>query len=284
MRRRRLSIISLLAFTALNTAAYGQVSSVVLPFMEIDHSPVTSALAGASLIRSCDGSDVSASYQMWKPSTTSYFSAAADVAIGKCLRVKADAIYGSSPAIQLISAPGEDARSFTPSDMMFGAGMSYLFKERYSVALKVKYASSRIEETNTLGTVAADLLFKTGFGGFSVAAGAVNLGPKAGGCAIASAAALAVSYDNGSDAIHRIRPEIDGKYYFCGVPAVSAGLDYCFKNIVSVRAGYHFGGLIANHASVGLGFNIRGFHLDASWLVSKSTLGNTLCFGMGYSF
>ena len=65
------------------------------------------------------------------------------------------------------------------------------------------------------------------------------------------------------------------------------GLEYCIQDIVSLRGGFHYGDpakAIPTFVSLGLGAQFAGVHLDIAFLTASQTLGNTLMFGLGYSF
>ena len=281
MKRTAIIVISLLAGSL---AGLAQTSSVILPFMEIDRNPVTSAMAGAGTLMEPDASDVWASYLLWKPSTTSYFSAAGDIACSEKLSVNVNGSYGMGAAYQTNTGLSSTSSTFSPSEMQFGAGASYRISEKFGAEIAARYASSKLSSEATYGGFAADVILRGYFSGFRIAAGAVNLGPSVKGYKLPSAALFAAGYDNGPDALHRFRPEVDAKYYFCGSFGLSAGLDYTYNNLLSVRAGYHYGGVVADHASVGLGVNIKGIHLDASYLIGSGVVKNSLSFGLGYRF
>lgn len=280
MKKTAIIIMTLLAGSVMSLA---QTSSVILPFMEIDHNPVTSAMAGASVLAEPDASDVWASYQLWKPSTTSYFSANGAVNFGK-FTVKVGGTYGAGAEYKTSTGVSGASTSFKPSDMMFGAGAAFRISEKFGAEIGAKYASSTIAQNSTYAGFAADIILRGYFNDVKIAAGAVNLGPAVKGFKIPAAAMFAVAYDNGQDAVHRLHSEIDAKYYFCGSFGLSAGLAYTYNNLLSVRAGYHFGGVVADHASVGLGVNIKGLHLDASYILGTGLVKNSLCFGLGYRF
>lgn len=273
-------LIAIVAFACLAVPDMrAQVQGVAMSFIETDRNPVTSAMAGASVLRSYEATDVLLSYCSWDKSSTQYFNALANVVAGEKLLVRANGTYGIGSPYEVTSGISSSSVSFSPSEMSFGASAMYRVIPALSVEAGVKYASTKLSPDASYNAFAADVLLRGYFSGFSAAAGVINIGSKAGGYSIPSAAVLAVAYDNGPGSKHRIRPEVDAKYYFAGVFGVSAGIDYTLKDMISVRAGYHFGGVVANHASVGLGFKIKGIHLDASYLFN-----NTFCAGLGYSF
>ena len=81
---------------------------------------------------------------------------------------------------------------------------------------------------------------------------------------------------------------VDADCYFSGAFSAAAGASYTYNGMVSVRAGYRYGGdsVIPSFASVGAGVKLFGVHLDAAYLIASgdSPLKNTFCIGIGYSF
>ena len=79
--------------------------------------------------------------------------------------------------------------------------------------------------------------------------------------------------------------EVD--YLFSGALMAGLGVEYTIVDIVSLRGGFHYGDAakaIPMYASLGLGVKFAGVHLDFSYLLASQTLGNSLLFGLGYSF
>ena len=79
--------------------------------------------------------------------------------------------------------------------------------------------------------------------------------------------------------------EVD--YLFSGALMAGVGAEYCIVDIVSLRAGFHYGDAakaIPTYASVGLGVKFAGVHLDAAYLLASKALGNTLTVSLGYAF
>ena len=82
-----------------------------------------------------------------------------------------------------------------------------------------------------------------------------------------------------------IGAEVD--YLFQGGLMAGLGVEYTIVDIVSLRGGFHYGDAakaVPMYASLGLGVKFAGVHLDAAFLLASKTLGNTLMFGLGYSF
>jgi len=276
MKTRIIFAISLLLA---GPVAGAQVQNVAMPFLELDQNPATSGMAGASVLKDCDRSDIFASYSSWQQSSTQFFNLTGNIAVGQKILIKVNGTYGKEESYRISSGLASTVATFTPSEMVFGASALFRLLPMLSVEAGLRYASMKLSSESTVNAFSGDILLKGYLSGFSATAGVTNVGSKAGGFNLPSAAVLAVAYDNGADADHRIRPEVDGKYYFSGVFGLSAGIDYTFRDLLSVRAGYHLGGVVADYASVGLGVNFGGLHIDASYLVKTA-----FCIGLGYRF
>lgn len=69
--------------------------------------------------------------------------------------------------------------------------------------------------------------------------------------------------------------------------AAAAGARYAFRDMVSVRTGYHFGtdkSPLPSYLSVGLGVKFFGVHLDFAYHLANELLGGSFKIGLGYSF
>ena len=109
---------------------------------------------------------------------------------------------------------------------------------------------------------------------------------------LASSATFAAGYSN-VFGDHGIEAECDFDYYFSGKKysasapvSISLGAAYTYHDIVTVRGGYHNGGLMGNYGSVGLGLKFFGVRLDAAYLLAdkSSPVANTVNVGVGYCF
>ena len=87
---------------------------------------------------------------------------------------------------------------------------------------------------------------------------------------------------------HAAEVLVDADYYFSGAFSASAGAAYTYNDLVSVRAGYRYGGksVIPSFASVGAGVKLWGVHIDVAYIIAAGTspLRNTFAVGLGYSF
>ena len=267
---KRIAAIILAALLACMSAS-AQVESVIFPFTEAAHDVISASMAGAVLL---DGdSDIRASYQSWAPSASSFYSLNGSYTFNGKVTVKAGGSYGIA-----------DIEGLKPSEMFAGAALGYRFAESFGAEVGAKYVSSTLAPGYTLSGFCADALMKAWFGNARLGAGVTNLGPAVEGFNLPSALVLAAAYDRTVESnpdTHRIVVEADIKYYLYGEVGASAGLAYTYNNLVSVRAGFHAGGIVANHVSIGLGFKFKGVHIDGCYLAG---LSNSFCVGLGYAF
>lgn len=235
--------------------------------------------------------DVAAGYTMWTPSGSNIINAAGAFNLNGKMGVAAGISYGMNPAYDITDASGSAKGSFTPSDMRLNAGFSYKLLPYLSAGVNVGYATSTLAEGHSYGAVEADVYAMAKFDGLKLALGVANLGTgvtSAGGekFSLPTAVALGAGYGRSVAEGHMVDVLVDVDYYLQDGLAASAGASYTYDDMVTVRAGYRYGGktLMPSFASVGLGVKFAGVHLDLAYLIGSSALGNTLALGLGYSF
>lgn len=283
-----------------------------LPFTIADTDPVALAKGTASLAETGSVShaafvnaaavpfsesalDVSAGYTMWQPAAvkSNVASVAGAYNMNGKLGVAAGLYYGMNPSYEIMDASGSSQGVFSPSDMHAAVGVSYRFIPALAVGVNVGYATSSLTKDNSYGTVAADFFLMSQFSDFKVAAGVSNvLGTvkSASGAefCIPGSVALGAGYDKAFADKHAVEANLDVDYFFSGWLAAAAGVGYTFNDLVSVRAGYRYGGEspIPSFASVGAGVKFAGVKLDLAYLIAgaDSPMKNTLALAVGYSF
>ena len=283
-----------------------------LPFTAADADPVTLSKGTAGLTGTSSVSyaaftnaaavpfsetvlDVSAGYAMWQPSgvNSNVISVAGAYNMKDKLGISAGLYYGMNPAYEMTDASGSSKGMFKPSDMHAAVGVSYRFIPALAVGANVGYATSSLAEGHSYGTVAADVFLMSQFSDFKVAAGVSNLGgsiESAGGArfGLPASVALGAGYDKEFAERHAVEADLDVDYFFDGGLAAAVGAGYTFNGMVSVRAGYRYGGEspIPSFASVGAGVKFAGVKLDLAYLVAgaDSPMKNTLALAVGYSF
>lgn len=280
-----------------------------LPFVASDYDPATLAKGGASSVQTSSiaysalhnpaaipfselKADVAAAYAMWSPAgvSTNVINVAGAYNMNQKFGVTAALAYGTNPAYDVTDAAGAAKGKFKPTEMQLKAGVSYRFLPFLSVGANVGYASSKLAQNASYGSLDADVFLMAKFGEFKLAAGVSDLG---GGITSASgtkyslptAAVLGLGYQAEMAQKHGVEVQADADYYLSGAFAAALGLCYDYDDMVFVRAGYRYGGqsVIPSFMSLGLGVKFAGVRLDLAYLTA-SPLSNTLALGLGYSF
>lgn len=234
---------------------------------------------------------VEAGYMLYNPAKTNYINAGFAYNIKNKVGITAGISYGFDPAFDIYSESGKVSGSFTPGQLMAGAGASWRFVEFMSAGVNLRYAMQTLMKGHSLSAFAADVVLMGRIGDFSVSAGAMNVGTPvkaSDGTAygIPSSAKVAVMYDTVFASQHGLQVNADTDYYFSNAFTAAAGAQYGWNDMVFVRAGYRYSTaacVIPSFASVGLGFKFKGIRLDMAYLIS-GTIANTINVGLGYSF
>ena len=280
----------LFALAALPQAVGAQEKTVALPFLCIGQDPSAASLAGVSLWSNPASEGfkertgyAGLSYQKWGLSDSGFISAGGGYTFAEKFSARVFYTHQSEAPYQVIDSEGQDAGTFRPTAMKAGAGFSALLTDHLSAGIDMMYASRTLASGASHGAFAADLALMADYGGFSAAAGARRIGSKASGASIPSSAFVTAGYRYVLARKHALSASAEYEYLFYGESAVSAGLSYCFNDIVTVSGGYHMGKIIPSHASAGLGLNINGVALSASMLFGEE-MGGTMLVGLGYEF
>lgn len=261
-----------------------QPQSVAFPGLEFSHDAVSAARAGATLLD--DASDIRFTYQNWAPSGTSYANASGQYTFAGKFTVKAGGCYGSGRPYEMMEDIGAQNYRYTPTETYFHAGFGYRFTNFLGVEATAKYAGSKLAPRSSMDAFCADVLVKVWAKDFKFAAGVTNAGPDVQEFKLPAAITVAAGYAKefaDGDETHSVEAELDFKYYLYGEAGGSFGISYCYNNMLSVRGGYHAGGIVGNHASLGLGFKFKGFHIDGTYLAG-GLIKNSFCLGLGYAF
>ncbi len=178
---------------------------------------------------------------------------------------------------------GTPTGEFKSSESAIGLGFSYKVLDGLSVGLNARYfAMSAASKASAFGVDinAAYSLEKINLGlavcnlGSSYSFGTTKT-------SLPMFAKVTATYEL-IDALN-IHGEID--YVIKGGLMAGIGAEYTIIDMISVRAGYHYGDkAIPSYASAGLGFKIAGININAAYLLGSKTLANTIAVGIGYSF
>lgn len=198
-------------------------------------------------------------------------------------------LYGKGlidKSYEIINADGLVSGFFRPKDIVAGLGLSYKLAEGFSAGLTGKFLYSSIAKGSDGKAVAADVSLAYAADSFSAGLGIFNVGSK---ISYGSGSYALPSVVRGGAAFSRFGLRVSGEfgYYLAGGMSAGAGLEYGFRDIAFVRAGYHYGNgamTIPSFASIGIGAKYFGIGLDATYLFGSDALAGTLLFGLSYSF
>lgn len=288
---------------------YAQTGSEALPHVRVTHDPRAAAMGGAGVVSaslawasfsnaaaipySGQTMDVAASYHNWQPdaAATSFISAAGAWNIKGKVGLALGFSWGANPEYESFNGYGESEGMFSPSDMQVNFGVGWRFLPYLSAGANVKYVRSSLAEGHAYGAGASDLFLMSEVSDFRVALGVSSLGSKVTSASgdkfgLPASVTLGAGYGHTFAQKHGVEILAEADWYFSGALSANAGAEYTFNDLVSVRAGYRYGGksVIPSYASVGAGVKFFGVHLDAAFLIASGPLKNTFCIGAGYSF
>lgn len=307
--KRITRILMAAAVLAMPVLSHAQTQELALQSARIAHSPVALGMGGAELLSTSStawGSygniaalpfsglkgDAQVSYNSWGPASAGYYNGAVGFNLKNKVGLSAGFSTGSGEAYDMFDDNGNAAGQFTPKNLRANFGFSWRFVEWVSLGANISYVSETLLEGCTSKAAAADIFVMGEFKGIRASAGVRKLGgkvedSKGNGFPLASSAVAAIGYAKDFDR-NRIEAEADMDYYLSGKApfSVSLGVAYTYNDMVSIRGGYHTGGVVGNFASVGLGLKFFGVRLDAAFLLagSDSPMNKTLGAGLGYCF
>ena len=279
-------------------------SAQALPSLLVGADPAAAATGGSALARAADAFavdnnaasmalssnsfSVGASFGMWAPNTADntlaglgfYYRLSDKMALGFSGRMLRDKPY------DIASATGQVTGSFAPSDLLAGLGFSFAVTDGLSLGVTGRFASSAIAPDMKGSAFGADITAMYAAESFSAAVGLCNLGtPISYGGASYSQPMLIRA--GGAFSASGLTASAEADYLLSGALMAGLGLEYCVADLAFIRAGYHYGDAakaLASYASLGLGLQFSGISLDLAFLTASETLGNSLLFGIGYSF
>ena len=295
------TIYTIILSASVSFSALAQGGRDAMPFMVIDRSPATLAMAGAGSATGIGAAwsafdnsavlpflsgrgDAAASWQNWAPKgvKSSNIGAGAAMKFSGKAGVSVGAAYQMGNEYTIYSESGTPGGSFKPSDMLVNLGVGFAVTDFLSLGVNARLGSQKLSaKTSYTGIAAdADVLYRKD--ALSASAGVHNIGTKvASAYSLPTSARVAGAYEAGA-----VTAALDVDYFFSGGLAAAVGVQYSYNDMVFARAGYHYGSagvVLPSFASVGVGAKFAGVHVDVAFLLG-GTLGNTLSAGLGYAF
>ena len=244
------------------------------------------------------GKEVSAaaSYGSWQPAMAGDKVLGASVAasVTDRLAVGLAARNFAMPQYTVINESGAESQvngTFSPKEASVALGAAFAASEYLSFGLLARMTSSVLARDAKANVFGADVSLAYRKDAFSAGAVLSNMGGKVSyggdGYAQPSLAKAGASYRFGDPEASSVTAGAEAGLLFSGGVMAGAGAEYAFRQMVSVRAGYHYGDAakaVPSYASVGAGIHFDGFTLDAAFLLASETLGGSMFFTLGYAF
>lgn len=287
-------------------------SAQALPFVAADFSAAALAKAGTSAVETSSTAlsafgnvaavpysgfrgDFSAGYSLWQPSSVkeNVLILGGAYNLNEKFGFALGAFYGMHPGYEIFSDQGTSKGTFRPSDLQVKAGFAWRFLPFLSAGVNLGYASSSLAEGVSYGALMADVFLMSKFSDVKVAFGVSDLGTAVTSASgvkfqLPSALTLGAGYEKVFAQVHGVEVSAEADYYFSGAMAASVGAEYIYDDMVSVKAGYRYGGksVIPSYASVGVGCRFFGAGVSLAYVIpaGDSPMANTLSVTLGYSF
>ncbi len=268
-----------------------------LSFLRISQDAISSGMAGAGYVESVDnptsvidnGGVALVGMNLWKASSSNYYSALCSYRIGKSLGVGIEGVYGNGKAYDIYSESGQKNGSYTPTEQNIGVSVSYKVIPALSLGVKLRAAKQSLAEKASYSAYCVDFIASTNFGPVRASAGVVALGSKVKSASgsefsLPGSAKLGLGY-SGSAGVISYGAYLDADYFLSSSAlGASVGAKVSYNEMVNLKAGFHFGSkncILPSYASVGLGGAFKSFILDAAVLFGGMQSG-TILVNLGY--
>lgn len=295
-----------IVMTALCALCLNLSAQTTMQFLGVNSDAETAAVAGTGIARPANAFAVEsnmaaaalsaskmafgAGYDIWQPnaSKTGIVSVGGFFRVGDNLAIGAGFKNFAEPEYTYASAEGRSTISFKPSEMAVSIGGAYKLSDAFSLGLDAKVALSTLADFAKATAVAADLTLAYSANGLSAGLAVSNIGGKVTYSGSDASYALPMSARAGAAyTVSGFTASLEADYIFNGGLMAGLGAEYWIKEIVAVRAGFHYGDsakAIPTYASLGLGAKFAGVSLNAAYLLASETLGGTMMFGLAYAF
>lgn len=228
-------------------------------------------------------------YGMWQPnaSKSSIISVAGYLKVSEKIAVGIDFKNFGEAEYTISSADGRSNGSFKPSEMAAGLGAAYKLSDNLAVGVNAKFASASLAESAKGTSIAGGVSLSYAKDGLQAGFAIDNLGGKVDYGTGNSYAIPSVAKAGAAYTVSGLTASAEVDFLFSGGLMAGLGAEYWVKDIVAVRAGFHYGDnakAIPTYASAGLGFNLAGIKLNAAYLLGSDIIGGSMMFGLGYAF
>ena len=276
------------AFVALSLCA-PIIRAQSVSFLNVNPDPASAGMANAGIALAADAyvlennmaaaalegpkMAASAGYARWQPKVagTQMLSAAGFYQLSS--RFAAGLLFKnmSYPAYDVIGNEGRSKGTFTPSEYAIAAGVAYEITDGLAAGLTLRFLSSSLGDAAKASAFGADISVKYQHEGLQAGLSVNNLGTPVnyGGESYAQPGLVRVG---AAYSVAGFTASAEADYLFSGALMAGLGVEYTIADIVSLRGGFHYGDAakaIPTYASLGLGIQFAGVHLDAAFLLAS---------------
>lgn len=287
-------------------------TGVPMPFITIDHNPVSLGMASTSIASDKDVAfsaftssavvpftqkkgDAAVSYSPWAPANNGDKNISAGVAakLGKVVGLSFAGTYGMGSQYDLIDDNGVTSGTFKTSTMSFGLGLGFRFTSFLGMGVNARYSAQNLAPDYKLSAFTAGVhLIGRIADRYNIILGVSDLGGKVKsasdeGFSLPTSMVLGAALPFTFGEKNALDVNISGNYFFNRTLAAGVGVQYGWNDMVFARAGYRYAGKAAampSFASLGLGVKFYGVHIDAAYLLASKALRGTFAVSLGYSF
>ncbi len=303
------------AFLIYAISASAQTADEALQFSRIVRDPAIGAMGGAGVASTNNTAyasfinsavipfsekkfDAGLSYQSWAPDGTksTNINFGMSTKLGEKFALTAGFVMQNAEEYDITDESGNPDGTYKPKDMQLNFGLAYKFSDKLGAGATFKYLSQDNAPGSKLSAPAFDVFLLYKVSDFNVAAGISTFGGSVKDEAgksfdIPSSATVGGNWNKTFNTKHNIEASVDADYYFSGNFTAALGAQYTFNDLVSVRAGYHYGSddcVLPAYATIGCGvrhkFGNTGFGFDVAYILGSETLQNTLTLGIKLFF
>ena len=285
--------------------------SAALPFVRIDRDPVSAGMGFAGVASTAETAyssfrnssvipfsgrkmDVGISGQSWAPdgvkSTNINFGTAFNT--GSLVGFSLGAAYQSGEKYSVYNVSGDSKGTYTPSDLVIGAGTGIKILKCLSFGADFRYARQSLSADYSCSAFGADAFLTYHSSNFDATAGLSSFGSSVKSdsgesFSLPTSATVGVYYKTNESPAGRLDVAVDADCFLSGGLTAAVGLQYSFKNFAFLRAGYHYGSenaVLPSFATLGLGLRYRDVSLDFAYLMANEVIGGSMTFGLGFRF
>lgn len=235
----------------------------------------------------------SASWQRHSPSesVSDCFSGAFSIRLGDRGGLSAGISRRTWDSVEEFSASGKSYGTFEPKYVQANIGYGFAVTERLSVGATARFMRQSLHSDGSTTAFAGDLFAMLRTSLLDLTAGLSNMGADVENSQgdkfpIPSSMAVGVSKSMVYGTA-RLTGNADARLFMDGGAAFMAGVECLLTERYVVRAGGSYASddaPVTSSLTLGAGFRMAGFALDAAYVLAPSSIAGTLCFGVAYWF